>query len=192
VKGHVDILIHHPQQKRQVSSFGQILVARFHVNPQLVVESIELLVDMKAEIMRLVQSQYGFGTQQSPEIINNNTTLAHALLTNMAFIYRVRLLYSVAIDSPLSLVCTQEPNFGGTPQQPYQHPIIQETINIIWFPNRDGDGIVFYEHFTPIPIKVIALALTLVKIEAHLRHLSVDSNECFLRVSDRVLHQRVD
>ena len=63
---------------------------------------------------------------------------------------------------------------------------------MIWFPNRDGDGIVFCEHFTPIPIKVIALALTLVKIGAHLPRISVDSNECFLRLPDRVLHQRVD
>lgn len=94
-----------------------------------------------------------------------------------------------AIDSPLSLVCKQEPNFGGTPQHPYQHPIIQETINMIWFPNKDGDGIVFYEHFTPIPIEVIALALTLVKTEAQLCRLSMDSDECFLQPSDRVLHQ---
>jgi len=111
---------------------------------ELVVETIELLVDMKAEITNLVQSQYGFGTQQSSEMHNNNTTLAHTLLTNMAFIYR-------------------EPNFGGTPRHSYQHPIIQEAINIIWFPNRDGDGVIFCEHFTPIPIKLIALALTLIE-----------------------------
>ena len=53
---------------------------------------------------------------------------------------------------------------------------------MIWFPDRGGDGIVFYEYFTPIPIKVIALALTLVKIKAQLRRLLVDSNECFLRL----------
>jgi len=93
VKGHVDILMNHPQQNRQVSSFSHIFVAQFHVNLQLVVESIEFLADRKAEVMNLVQSQYGFGTQQSPEINNNNMTLAHALLTNMAFIYRVRQLY---------------------------------------------------------------------------------------------------
>ena len=85
--------MHHPQQKRQVSSLRQIFVAQFYVNPQLVVESIELLKDMKAKIMHLVQSRYGFGTQQSPEINNDNMTLAHALLTNMAFIHRVGLLY---------------------------------------------------------------------------------------------------
>ena len=60
------------------------------MDPQLVVESIELLVDMKAKITHLVKSRYEFGIRQSPEIINNNTTLAHALLANMAFIYRVR------------------------------------------------------------------------------------------------------
>ena len=93
MKGHVDILIHRPQQKRQVSSFSQVFVAWFHVNPQLVVESIELFVDMKAQIMHLVQSRYGFSTEHSPESMNSNATLAHALLTNMAFIHHVRLLY---------------------------------------------------------------------------------------------------
>lgn len=30
----------------------------------------------------------------------------------------------------------------------------------------DDDGIVFHEYFTPIPFEVIALALTVVRIEA--------------------------
>jgi len=111
---------------------------------ELVVESIELFVDMKAQIMHLVQSRYGFSTEQSPEVTNNNATLVHTLLTNMAFIHL-------------------DPNSGGTPQHPYQHPIIQETVNRIWFPNMDGDGIVFHKHFTPIPTKAIALALTLIE-----------------------------
>jgi hypothetical protein len=61
--------------------------------------------------------------------------------------------------------CIQEPNFGGTPHLPYQHPIIQKAINMTWFQDKDDDGIVFHEHFTPIPIQAIALALTVVRIK---------------------------
>ena len=44
----------------------------------------------------------------------------------------------------------------------------------MWFQSKDGDGIVFFEHFTPIPIQAIALALTVVRIEAALYHLFRD------------------
>ena len=60
------------------------------------------------------------------------------------------------------------------PQNPYRHPIIQKAINLMWFQSKDGDGIVFFEHFTPIPIQAIALALTVVRIEAALYHLFRD------------------
>ena len=37
---------------------------------------------------------------------------------------------------------------------------------MMWFQSKNDDGIVFHEYFTPIPIQAIALALTMVKIEA--------------------------
>ncbi len=39
---------------------------------------------------------------------------------------------------------------------------------MMWFHSNDGDGIVFHEFFTPIPIQTIALTLTVVRIEAPL------------------------
>ena len=35
---------------------------------------------------------------------------------------------------------------------------------MIWFENKDGDGVVFHERFTPIPIQTISLVLTVVSI----------------------------
>ena len=64
----------------------------------------------------------------------------------------------------------QVPNFGGRPHYPYRHPIIQEVINIMWFRNKDDDGIVFREYFVPIPIEVIGLVLTVVRIESTRRY----------------------
>jgi len=34
---------------------------------------------------------------------------------------------------------------------------------MMWFQNKDGDGVVFHEHFTPIPIQVISLVLTVIE-----------------------------
>jgi hypothetical protein len=62
----------------------------------------------------------------------------------------------------------QEPNIGGTCQYPYRHPIIQKAINLMWFQSKDGDGIVFHEHFATIPIQAISLALTVVWPQAAL------------------------
>jgi len=104
----------------------------------------KLLINMKMKIMHAVQSSYGFDTSRAPDSIGHNTRLAHALLTNVTFVYR-------------------ELKFGGTSHHPYRHPIIQKAIDMTWFQNKDGDGIVFHEYFTPIPVQAIALALTVIE-----------------------------
>ena len=48
------------------------------------------LTDMKRGIMYHVESLYGFDSSRAPSSISRNTRHARALLTNMAFIYRVR------------------------------------------------------------------------------------------------------
>lgn len=111
---------------------------------EFVVSSIMLLTDMKRRVMHHVESFYGFGSSRAPTIIGRNTSHAQALLTDMTFIYR-------------------DPNVGGTPRYPYRHPIIQKAINMMWFQSKDGDGIVFHEYFTTIPIEAIALVLTAIE-----------------------------
>jgi len=110
---------------------------------EFVVSSTTLLTNMKTRITRFVQSLYGFNTSRASDSVHHNAKLAHALLTDMTFIYR-------------------EPNIHGT-RYPYQHPIIQNAINMMWFQSNDGDGIVFHDHFAPIPIQAIALALTVIE-----------------------------
>jgi len=142
-------------------------VARLHANIQLVVGSMTLVAAMKTKIVHSVESLYGFNTSRAPESISKNAGLAQGLLTDMTFIYRVRPI-AIVIDSLLSPVHVQEFKIGGTRQHPYRHPIIQKAINLMWFQSKDGDGIVFYDLFMPIPIQAIALALTVVRIEAAL------------------------
>jgi len=65
------------------------------------------------------------------------------------------------------------------PHHPYQHPIIQKAINMTWFQNKDGDGVVFHEYFMPIPVQAIALVLTVVRMDLH--SINLDPNQCSRR-----------
>jgi hypothetical protein len=56
----------------------------------------------------------------------------------------------------------QEARDRGKRHSPYSHPIIQEAINVTLFRNKDDVGVVYHEHFSPMPIPIIALILTVV------------------------------
>lgn len=57
-----------------------------------------------------------------------------------------------------------------------------------WFRNKDDVGVVHHEHFSPMPISIIALTLTVVMIALTTPYL-VDT-ECFdfIFSIDRALH----
>ena len=127
---------------------------------QLTINSMTILSDMRRKLRRAVATQYEFDRGQTAGSINYNVAHAKELLTKMAFIYRVR-TYCITILSALISVRSQEQN-SGNPLHQYRHPIIQKAINILWFKNKDDDGMIFLEHFSPIPIPAVALVLTLV------------------------------
>jgi len=105
---------------------------------------MRFLTDIRAKIMHAVESLYDFDTSQAPESIGRNSSRAQALRTKMTFVYR-------------------EPNIGGVPHHPYRHPILQKVINLTWFKNKEDDGILFHDYFSPVPIEAIALALTVIE-----------------------------
>ncbi|KAH9984984.1 hypothetical protein BJV77DRAFT_1071665 [Russula vinacea] len=105
---------------------------------------MRLLIDIKMKIKQVVEFWYGFDSSRASDSISRNASRAQALLANMTFVYR--------------------DNLGsGRLRYPYRHPIIQKVINITWFQNKDDDGIVFHDYFTPIPIEVIAIVLTVIE-----------------------------
>ena len=53
-----------------------------------------LLTDIKTGTKHAVQSLYEFSTSRAPDSIGHNASRAQALLTNMTFVYRVRLIES--------------------------------------------------------------------------------------------------
>ncbi|KAH9985001.1 hypothetical protein BJV77DRAFT_1162258 [Russula vinacea] len=94
--------------------------------------------------MTLVEHHYHLNTSKAPESIRSNVKLAKTLLRDMNFIH------PEALD-------------GGKRHRPYRHPIIQEAINVTFFRNEDDAGVVHQEHFSPMPIPIIALILTVVQ-----------------------------
>ena len=51
---------------------------------------MKLFMEMKKRIIPAIEFLFGFDTSRAPDRVSHNAELAQALLTNMAFIYRVR------------------------------------------------------------------------------------------------------
>jgi hypothetical protein len=115
---------------------------------------------MKTRLRRDVATLYEFDQNQTAGSISYNVAHAKELLTKMAFIYRVR-THCITTWSALIPVRSQEQDSEITFHQ-YRHPIIQKLINNLWFKNEDDDGMIFLDHFSPIPIPAVALVLTVV------------------------------
>jgi hypothetical protein len=60
-----------------------------HYSFQFAEGNIKLFTETKKRVMHIVEAQYGFDTSHAPDSISRNATLSQALLSNMAFIYRV-------------------------------------------------------------------------------------------------------
>ncbi|KAI0296109.1 hypothetical protein B0F90DRAFT_1927313 [Multifurca ochricompacta] len=99
---------------------------------------IRFRADVKAKIAPLVERIFEFETGESPERLGRNTERARYLKTDAAFI-------------------------NGENGVPYQHPIIQQCINVIWFGDRRGEGVMFSEEFYPIPYEAVALVLAVIE-----------------------------
>jgi hypothetical protein len=44
----------------------------------------------------------------------------------------------------------------------YNHPIIQKSVNAMWFKNKRDEGIIYFDLFKPVSVHSIALILTAV------------------------------
>ncbi|KAH9071106.1 hypothetical protein EDB83DRAFT_315049 [Lactarius deliciosus] len=100
-----------------------------------------LSAELKPRFATLVEHMYSFNTSLARASIIYNATRAQELLRDMNFIY------------PES----------RTSCDPYRHPIIQRAINTTWFRNEDDIGVVDREHFSPMPISVIAITLAVIE-----------------------------
>jgi len=110
------------------------------------IKSLDFLADVRTEVRQVVETSYGFGA--IPESISDNAARAQRLLSNNAFIY-------------------PESNYSESLQDPYRHTAIQKAVNSLWFKNKDDDGMKFQEHFSPMPIRAMALVLAVIQCCIH-------------------------
>ncbi|KAH8987524.1 hypothetical protein EDB86DRAFT_2104177 [Lactarius hatsudake] len=97
--------------------------------------------EMRPRLATLVETMYHFKTSRAHASISYNAGRAQELLRNLNFIY-------------------PEPRTG---RDLYRHPIIQRAIDTTWFRNKDDVGVVNYEQFSPMPISIIAITLTVIE-----------------------------
>jgi len=105
-----------------------------------------LYVELKPKVAVLVENLYDFSTSRARESISSNSKRARMLLTDMTFVY-------------------PEVSDGGKRNRhnPYRHPIIQRVIDTTFFRDKGDVGVIRQEHFSPMPIPIIAFTLTVVE-----------------------------
>jgi hypothetical protein len=148
------------------------------------------LAYMKMNIRHAVESSYEFDTSRAPNIISRNASHAQALLAKMTSFTKFVSLHRHLQRTENHLMGHRSSILAGA-HIIHIDTIIQKVVYVTWSQNKDDIGNVFHEYFkfAPIPFKVIALALTVVSIEATCPFPDVDGL-CPLLLG-RVLHRRV-
>ncbi|KAH9171825.1 hypothetical protein EDB89DRAFT_2070392 [Lactarius sanguifluus] len=110
------------------------------IQPELFTDSnTKLFIETKKRVKDTVEEFYGFETMvlYSSESSETDPVLERCCLT-----------------------CLLSTLFA---HHPYRHPAIQAAFNVIWFRNSAGDGVVYHEQFSPVPVPAIAFVLTVVE-----------------------------
>ncbi|KAF8868963.1 hypothetical protein BD779DRAFT_1480545 [Infundibulicybe gibba] len=105
----------------------------------------QLRSEAKTKIIPLVASAYGFDDRRKRRIIEANRKLSALLKHEKNFLYK---------------------SLGVENQGLYHHPIIQKSINILWFSDAQDEGAQYPLVFGPggkIPLPAIAFILTVIE-----------------------------
>ncbi|KAG1886001.1 hypothetical protein F4604DRAFT_1523390, partial [Suillus subluteus] len=96
--------------------------------------------ELKMKMRGLTASFFGFWASRSMAAIKANRDLAESLKEGNSFVFK---------DWELK---------SGI----YKTELIQKAINDMWFANRSDEGILYAKYFDPLPVKMMALVLTVV------------------------------
>ncbi|KAG2738501.1 hypothetical protein P692DRAFT_20758477 [Suillus brevipes Sb2] len=97
--------------------------------------------ELKTKMRSLTRSYFGFRSSDSKEVIRHNRDQANSLKEGSSFVFKD---------------WTSKTGI-------YKTELLQEGINIMWFANRNDEGIIYHKYFNPIPTEVIALVLTAIE-----------------------------
>ncbi|KAG2111753.1 hypothetical protein DEU56DRAFT_985303 [Suillus clintonianus] len=97
--------------------------------------------ELKMKMRSLTRTFFGFRSSELRDVIRQNRDLAEALKDGSSFVFK-----------------DWKAKTGI-----YKTELLQDGINVMWFANRNDEGIVYNQFFNPMPIKLIALMLTTIE-----------------------------
>ncbi|KAJ6450934.1 hypothetical protein C8R45DRAFT_946553 [Mycena sanguinolenta] len=109
----------------------------------------QLRGELKTKVRPLMDTMYGFKSEQNKKTIAFNRKLAEDLKEESTFAFKR--------SSPHAAQDVE--NKKGL----YKNPIIQSVFNAMWFANSKDEGPRHPELFSPIPLRALALVLTAIE-----------------------------
>ncbi|KAK6969605.1 hypothetical protein R3P38DRAFT_2417005, partial [Favolaschia claudopus] len=112
--------------------------------------------EIKTKSRPLIDPMYGFESGQNKETVAANRKLAEHLKETSNFAYKT---IGERVKTGL-----------------YHHPIIQAVVNAMWFANQRDEGPKHPEFFSPLPLRALALVLTVIEnnIDEHITGIRTD------------------
>ncbi|KIM51901.1 hypothetical protein SCLCIDRAFT_33076 [Scleroderma citrinum Foug A] len=125
---------------------SQITGVNLACTPQLAkLMSTQVHGELKTKLRPLVEVMFNFHSSQTKLAIKKNRTLAEELKEGASFAFKHRAL-------------VQDECCGFL-----KAPIIQKVINMMWFVNKNNEGIKHNACFKPFPLPALALVLTAIE-----------------------------
>ncbi|KAJ6510912.1 hypothetical protein C8R45DRAFT_814744, partial [Mycena sanguinolenta] len=118
--------------------------------------------EIKTKVRGLVELTFGFRSGQNKKDVRKNRQLAEDLKEGMGYAYKVSINYF----ADLLLIILLQSNLSRADSRKglYKAEIIQKLTNLVWFPNRRGEGAMHPEMFGPaLPKPALALVLTAIE-----------------------------
>ncbi|KAG1784618.1 uncharacterized protein HD556DRAFT_1221226, partial [Suillus plorans] len=97
--------------------------------------------ELKTKMRLLTSSFYGFRASNSMQVMQQNRDRAESLKADSAFIFKD----------------------WSSKKGVYKTELLQEGINLMWFSNRNDEGLIYHKYFNPFPVRALALVLTAIE-----------------------------
>ena len=159
-------LVWTPQLAKLVSAIRAVSVAYFHVI-QITNCGSQVRSELKTKLCPLVEVVFKFHSSQTKSAIKKNCTLAEELKEGTNFAFKV----GGFLCGVLALITDVGGQHRALVQDEHcgflKAPIIQKIINMMWFANKNDEGIKYHIWFKPFPLPALALVLTVVSVMLH-------------------------
>ncbi|KAF8228119.1 hypothetical protein L208DRAFT_1293333 [Tricholoma matsutake] len=111
-----------------------------HIAKLITVCGAQLHGELKTKAWPLVETFFGFDSGNHESALRSNCSMAQYLKKDSHFTYKEDIHTGI-----------------------YHSKVIQKIVNVMWFCNKQDEGVRFTEYFEPFPLQALALVLTVIK-----------------------------